>query len=148
MKSNLGFDDRIKAEHPVSNTSLKAEYIEKQQTQSTYYFIELRPNWTLALWVEPECANPVTLNEDSLDARKDKQGGNWATHKLLNTSIICLMASLHLIDVWWIIYQDPRMLIILCWGYRKPDIQCTLHFFQINVGFSQGFKTDHSHKTT
>ena len=60
MKSNLGFDDRIKAEHTVSNTSLKAEYIEKQQTQSTYYFIELRPNLTLALWVEPECANPAT----------------------------------------------------------------------------------------
>ena len=29
MKSDLGFEDRVKAEHPESNTSLKAEYIER-----------------------------------------------------------------------------------------------------------------------
>ena len=37
MKSDLGFDDKVKGDHPVSNISLKAEYIEKQQTQSTHF---------------------------------------------------------------------------------------------------------------
>ena len=42
MKSDLGFDDRVKAEHPVLNNSLKAEYRETTNSIHIFYRIEAK----------------------------------------------------------------------------------------------------------